>query len=391
MQGSIVVKAEGLRVIMISMLDVRRFYGSTIRPFYLNKALSEMGMEILHFCLQPPHEGMKNTLFVSIPVGKSLVVKLFFGARSCVQAWRFHPDVIYAHQRGPMRRIGRRLHRFLRKPLVYDIHSSVTEELEAYGNISEAGVEERFEKLDLLAADKVIVVSPDLRGFLATRFSVPDERLVLIPNGVNLSMFSQPQTDEQLKTIKGRLQIPNMNRIVAFTCPRRSDPSIDWFQGNDIALKWFFQVVELLESMTRDVTYLILGGGEMFPAPPSVIYAGNVEDLPSTLAVSDVCVLPYPPNAVSGGARNKAYEYFAAKKPVVSTTEGMRGISAVPGRDFLIADSPYDFARTILDVLLDKSLAARVGSNGFQVAKRNDWAELGRTVFDVLSLVAANA
>jgi glycosyltransferase involved in cell wall biosynthesis len=112
-----------------------------------------------------------------------------------------------------------------------------------------------------------------------------------------------------------------------------------------------------------------------------------VENLPCALALSDVCVLPYPPNAVCGGVRNKALEYFAAGKPVVSTTEGIRGIQeAAAGRDYLLADNSEDFAQRIVDAISDETLALKIGSNGLALAKHYEWAVLGQKVYDTLLL-----
>jgi len=284
-----------------------------------------------------------------------------------------------------MKALGIRLSHLLSKPVVLDMHGSVTQELEESGLSEPSRIKnaEEMDKRALAAADKIIVVSLELKQFLQTRFAVPAERLVLVPNGVDLSSYGSSIAEQEIDSMRALLGIQRGNRIVTFTCPR-----IERFMSNEIALKWFFEAVKILDSRRNDLTVLILGGGKIITPPSSsVLYSGFVENLPCALALSDVCVLPYPPNAVCGGVRNKALEYFAAGKPVVSTTEGIRGIQeAAAGRDYLLADNSEDFAQRIVDAISDETLALKIGSNGLALAKHYEWAVLGQKVYDTLLL-----
>ena len=373
-----------LRILMISGLDVQDFYGQSTRPYYLNKTLSGSGAKILHICPRPPPEGIANASFIPARIGARFHVKTITASRIVAQSCLFRPNVLYVHQLAWMRTLGIRLSLLLSKPLVFDIHGSATQELEASGRAKLSRVRdvEQVEAKALATADIVIVVSPELKHFLRTRFAVPEDRMLLVPNGVDLGRYRLSPTNDQLREARERLHIPHGNRIITFTCPRS-----EGFLSNELALEWFFQAVRILDSRRNDLTVLILGGGKIVPSSSSsVVYAGFVEDLPGVLALSDTCVLPYPPNAVCGGVRNKTLEYFAAGKPVVSTTEGMRGIQeAVAGRDYLLANDAEEFAERILDAISDKTLALKIGSNGLAIAKRYDWSVMGQKVYGVLS------
>ena len=61
----------------------------------------------------------------------------------------------------------------------------------------------------------------------------------------------------------------------------------------------------------------------------------------------------------------------------------MRGIDAVPGRDYLEADTVEEFAQKILDVLSERVLADRLSANGVAVAERYDWNTIGEKLFEV--------
>jgi polysaccharide biosynthesis protein PslH len=86
---------------------------------------------------------------------------------------------------------------------------------------------------------------------------------------------------------------------------------------------------------------------------------GRVADVAEAYARSDVAVAPLQ---AASGTRIKMLEAMAHRRPVVATTEGAAGIDSVPGRDFLLADQPEDFARHIASlrdpVLSDRLVAA---------------------------------
>jgi len=371
-----------MRILMISGLDADHFYGQSTRPYYLNKILSANGAKILHICPRPPKEAIAHTSFVTfrtrpVPFRIPTACRIFIC--SCI----FRADVLYVHQPGWMKLIGIPLARLLNRPLVFDIHGSDFQELEETGRIGITRLREleEIEAASLRAADRVIVVSPELGHFLQTRFMVSEDRISLVANGVDLSQYEPNMIGEKTRRLRESLRIPHGNRVVTFTCPR-----IERFLSNEIALEWFFEVVRILDSRRDDLTILILGGGKIVPPrSSSVLYTGFVEDLPTVLALSDVLVLPYPRNAICGGVRNKALEYFAAGKPVVSTTEGIRGIQeAVAGRDYLLADTHEEFAEKILDAISDETLSRKIGSSALALVKRYDWSVMGTRIHKIL-------
>ena len=302
---------------MISGLDIGRFYGRSVRPYYLGISLSKTEAKVLHACPCPPKSYTPNISFISM--GGGAIGRFVSPVKVCIRSLLFGPDVAYGHQAGWTMRAARYVAKLLQRPLVFDVHGSA---VQAHDII----VAERAEREAVAAADKIIVVSAGLGDFLQSRFGVLEQQLALVPNGVGLDAYAHSSLQDPAR-IRTTLGISNNAKVVTLRCPRA-----EYFPSNEIALRWFFRVIEMLESKRKDITYRIVGGGKIVrPPSSSVLYAGFVPDMPGTLSISDVCVLPYPPQAICGGVRNKALEYFAANKPVVSTTEGMRGIDgAIP-------------------------------------------------------------
>lgn len=115
----------------------------------------------------------------------------------------------------------------------------------------------------------------------------------------------------------------------------------------------------------------------------------DVPEMPPWFSGASICTLPM---LEGGGTRLKLIDAFAARRAVVSTTNGATGIACQPGRDLLIADSAKDFARAITRLLDDRQLRDRLGRSGRALAEqRYDWNELGLTLHDALQDVVARS
>jgi glycosyltransferase involved in cell wall biosynthesis len=88
--------------------------------------------------------------------------------------------------------------------------------------------------------------------------------------------------------------------------------------------------------------------------PSNISFAGFLpkrEDFDAYLKYADIALLPFPKQAVAGGARNKALDYFASKTLVISTPEGLRGLEEFHHLKHLLLTG-YSSSE-IADVILD--------------------------------------
>lgn len=98
---------------------------------------------------------------------------------------------------------------------------------------------------------------------------------------------------------------------------------------------------------------------------------GYVPDLQPYLARAAVVVVPV---RAGGGMRVRILEAFARGVPVMTTTVGLEGIEAVPGRDVLVADEPAAFSEALVCLLQDEILQAQLADAGRRLAvERYDW------------------
>ena len=124
-----------------------------------------------------------------------------------------------------------------------------------------------------------------------------------------------------------------------------------------------------------------LGAGGQVPGElealqgDAVHFTGYVPDIREWFYKASVFVVPL---LVGGGTRFKVVEAMAAGRPVVSTTLGAEGIGAVHGEQLILADTPNDFAREVVDLLRDPARADELARAGRRFVEEHfAWEVIG--------------
>ena len=211
------------------------------------------------------------------------------------------------------------------------------------------------------------------RQFDACSVNAPRERAVLaayvhapihvIPNGVDLEYFEPSRPS-------GRGYVPN--RIV-FTGNMSYRPNVDAVQHLVTA------VLPRIRREIPDVQLCIVG---MDPTPAvrrladgdRVVVTGRVDDVRPYFDSAAVAVAPL---RVARGLQNKVLEAMAMRVPVVASPAAFEGISAVAGRDLLVAAGPTAFSRAVVTLLRDPAARERYAAAGRTCVDTNhNWSRL---------------
>lgn len=198
------------------------------------------------------------------------------------------------------------------------------------------------QRLSYHAAHRVVANSTAAAAQLRTEGVSPD-RVVVIPNGIDLSLFTQ--RDRQ-----------GTHRIVATVANLRPE------KGHDVLLRAAARVLRRIP----DARFRIIGDGPTRPAlielasalgiSKSIEFLGHREDVPALLAQTDVYAFPSRTEAFPNGL----IEAMAAGLPVVASAiggmlelveDGRNGVLVPPGDDTALANR--------LEELLTHEAAAR--------------------------------
>jgi glycosyltransferase involved in cell wall biosynthesis len=101
---------------------------------------------------------------------------------------------------------------------------------------------------------------------------------------------------------------------------------------------------------------------------PLIDFFEDASDLAPLYASALAVVVPL---RAGGGTKIKTIEALAYGRPLVSTAEGVRGMDAEAGVNYLAAETAVDFAASIGRLADEPELADRIGSSGYSFWQRD--------------------
>lgn len=186
---------------------------------------------------------------------------------------------------------------------------------------------------------------------------IPSERVKVIPFGIDTEFFSlqkQPPIEPTLIFSGNMSYAPNIH-----------------------AVKWFVELcLPIIQQTIPDVKLLIAGANpttevRSLEQKRGVIVTGFVKSMPETLKEAKIAIAPMQSGS---GMQSKILEAMASGLPVVTTTLGLGSLSANPGKEILIGDSPEDFAKATITLLQNSDLAREIRNLARQfVVNKYSW------------------
>lgn len=130
------------------------------------------------------------------------------------------------------------------------------------------------------------------------------------------------------------------------------------------------QILPKLEEAELNVKALVVGD---YPPEnikhPNLIFTGVVKNLPDYIDAGNIAIVPI---TSGGGMRMKILEYFAAKKPVISTFKGAEGIKLNNGKEIILT-TIEKFPNEIVKLVKSKKLRNKLIDNASKFVEGYDW------------------
>ena len=229
----------------------------------------------------------------------------------------------------------------------------------------------RFEAAACRRARLTVAVSEADRALLAA--GAPGADIRAIPTGVDTSYFHPNGTAEKPATL-------------VFT------GSMDWYPNEDAILHFIGAILPEVRRRMPGVSLAVVGRNpssrlRTAAAEAGVQITGTVADIRPHVAEAAVYVVPL---RIGGGTRLKIFEALAMAKAVVATTVGAEGLPIVPGRHFLQADEPAEFAEAVVALLRDPERRHALGQAGRQLVEdRHSWTMVAQRFEDLCEEVVS--
>ena len=258
---------------------------------------------------------------------------------------------------------------------------------------------ERFmlaiEDANLHGADLVVAVSKASRDELVER-GVPDERVLVNPNGVDVERF-----DVDGGEVRSKLGIGRDELVLGFV------GTFGQWHGTNVLAEAFARLLDLMPGKRDTLRLLMIGDGNLREeaeqrlaaagAADRAIFTGTVpqDDAPVYLAACDILVSPHVPNPDGTpffGSPTKLFEYMAARRAIVASdldqvgevlSDNETALLAVPG-------DPDALAAALARAAEDAPLRARLSDEARRVCEaHHTWLIHSRRILDALSAVQA--
>ena len=194
---------------------------------------------------------------------------------------------------------------------------------------------------------------------------VPNLKVDLVPNGVNLSFFKQKTSWTS--------ESPKILFIANFK----------WLQNVEAAELLLKEVFPIISVKNPKAKVWIVGQHipeEILAFRSDKIIIDNLKEddqdgIRNAYNTSSVFVSPL---RGPGGTRLKHLGAMAAKLPLVTTSVGAEGLGATDGKDVIVCDSSKEIAEATLKVLGDEKLAKRIAENArLLVEEKFSWSKMG--------------
>lgn len=257
-------------------------------------------------------------------------------------------------------------------PFILEVNYPAVVDLERFEHMTLAFLARRIENKVWRQADKIVVVSEELKKYLAKR-GISPVKMEVLPNGVSVDRFRSLPDGRKLREDLALLGKFVIGLVSGFAT----------WQGADMLAP----ILDRLNTRGKNWHLLLVGEGPAGKALRESLasrglqsqstWVGQVPngDLPDYLSVMDAAVAPIY-NRFIYGSSMKLFEYMAAGLPVVASRWGQHRIVVSHEKTGLLAASgdPEDFARQIVRIRDNAAWAKKLGRSAREhVLGRYTW------------------
>ena len=294
---------------------------------------------------------------------------------------QFKPDVIYERS-NYLQTSGVEVARELNIPHILEVNSPHIIEREILTG-TRSPLKRYFKKIEkkqFKKTTKIAVVSSTLRDFINKEYEIELDKIVVVPNGIDVNKIKVSETEKQQLIVKYNL---NNNHVIGFV------GSVHPWHRVDMLIEAFSDIVQ----SRGGVKLLIVGGGSMIARltelcrklniEDNVIFTGKIPnvDVYKYISVMDITVIP--------GTKwfmmpVKLFEYGALGKPVIAIdTQAIRDVMVDGEEGLLFKSDKRALTESLSELINDEEKRTEYGINfKRKVMKQYTWENNAKYVLE---------
>lgn len=327
-------------------------------PF--GRDVSMPGLRIIR-CARPP-------LVTRVRIGPSfakLPLDLALAVTALRQARRARYDAVHSHEEGAA--IGVMVAAMLRLPHLYDMHSSLPQQLSNFAFSRSRLLRAFFRALEravIRRSEVVVVICPHLEEIV--RGVDPSARTILIENAPG---SGEGAVQGSGTAVREQLGLSASTRVVLYT------GTFEPYQG----LALLLAAAGHVHAMVPDVRFVLIGGhpaqiarlreqATRLAVDDEMTFVGErpADEIPAFLGAADVLVSP---RSTGTNTPLKIYQYLRSGRPIVATRLLTHTQVLTDDVAILTEPTPEAFAEGIVRALRDTRLAHRIGEQALALAE----------------------
>jgi len=328
--------------------------------------------------LRLPHPQQTNLLSITIYKIYFFLLTLWYGI---LLASKFKCEVLYVRH-GISTISGLLISKLKRMPIAIEINGIIADEKFMGRRRGGRFLRYLLFHLDKIAcgeSTKIISVTEELKRLLVRLYDAPPNKIIVIPNGVNIILFKSLNEKE----CKRSLSLDLNAKYVGFI------GSLAPWQG----VEYLIKSAPLILEEVIETKFLIVGDGVVREELEDIIrelglddrfiFTGTIphRDVPKYINASEVCVVPKIPLKF-GYSPLKLYEYMACRKPVIaSRLSGFEILEQNNAGILVEPENSHKLAKAIIKMLKNKELREEMGRNGREVVVRKySWKKVAENI-----------
>jgi glycosyltransferase involved in cell wall biosynthesis len=390
------------RLLLVSTLDSNQPFGAFTRPFYLGQYLTkyfdvcQLGLNCSTVDYAP-----------SVSVGSRSLSSYIKAIQKSID--EFQPDIVYAQETLPglAALISLTIKKRKNCSLALDFHTfsayeywsrlfSVANPLNEFKQLVKTYL---AQGVLIFSGNPIIAAGESTPKLVKQWYGCNPDNIYCVGNGV---------TEDFLNTENTKISDPfyvdpfyvdpfyklRPAKIVVLVAPKTFQ-----FPSNDMSVSMAIDVAKELENHSDKVQFVVIGrdaSDAQQPLPSNIHFAGFLperKDFINHLRHTDIGFLPFPKQAVAGGARNKTLDYFASRKLVISTPEGLRGLEEFQHNKHLLVSgySTKEVADLVLNAALNLEKYQPLADAAHSlIREKYSWSAKAQNVADVLMSLNQN-
>lgn len=260
-------------------------------------------------------------------------------------------DIIHAHN-SFLAQAAEKLSKKLNKPYIVELHVLETDYRSGFKGRIESCYYENKSKNQLKSCSHIIALTKSLKDLISTMYRLPDEKITVVPNGVDINKFS-PTKEHKEKTREMKEKLKLSSNVVMYA----------GFMDRINGMLDFANVIPSIITERPDTSFVFIGHGPeenciiaLSKRYPQVKFLPMVhyDEMPVYYQMCDAFIIPRP-STISAETVTplKLLEAMAMEKPVLGSNVG--GIAEVitHGENGYLYEkgNMESFKKTLLDVL----------------------------------------